>query len=62
VSPPFFFLSRFKALEDLRQRGKVVYSLDEILLLWPARGDGRSGGLRRYYAVCLVVPFRGGWR
>ena len=46
------FLSHFNGLPDPRQRGKVVYSLDEVLFC-AARGAGRGGDLCRY------CPLRG---
>jgi hypothetical protein len=45
------FLKYFKDLPVHRQPGKVVYPLEEILLLCPARGAGQGGELRRHCPV-----------
>ena len=38
------FLSYFKGLPDLRQRGKVLYTLEEV----PSAGAPRGAGRRRF--------------
>jgi hypothetical protein len=47
------FLGYFKELPDRRHPGKVIYPLDEILLLCLGRGAGLGGKLRRHRAVQL---------
>ncbi len=45
------FLDYFKDLPDSRQPGKVIYPLDEVLLLAPARHPGRRGSVHRHSPV-----------
>ena len=46
------FLEFFADFPDQRQRGKVIYPLEEVLLLClPAGGGCESGDLRRYRAA-----------
>jgi hypothetical protein len=51
LSEALVFLNHFKDLSDPRQPGKVIYPLDEVLLLCLACGAGPSRDIRRYSPV-----------